>query len=252
MKKLCCVLAVLLIVGTVNANLLLQYEFEDDLTNATGDSTYDGSAMGTDNEGGSISSSLEYGDGKFGKAAYFSGDDFVMAGGDPLDNLTDEITVTFWTKMDESAPDHIAMLAGLDSGDHRMAYIQFWEGTTYWDTNAGRAQAGIPGDAMNGEWQHWAYTLNTNSGDQKIYYNGEVIGSSEGQTTPFAEDSWGSLPIGAHFEWGDTYIGALDDFRIYTNELSQAEIQGVMVPEPATIALLGLGGMALIRKRRNA
>jgi len=38
--------------------------------------------------------------------------------------------------------------------------------------------------------------------------------------------------------------------RIYDTALTQAEIQAVMVPEPAALGLLALGGLALLRRRR--
>jgi hypothetical protein len=54
----------------------------------------------------------------------------------------------------------------------------------------------------------------------------------------------GNRPGGA---WG--WLGMLDDVRIYNEALSQADIQTIMVPEPVTMLMLGLGGLALIRKR---
>ena len=44
------------------------------------------------------------------------------------------------------------------------------------------------------------------------------------------------------------FAGELDDFRFYDEALGAEEI-GAMIPEPATMILLGLGGL-LIRKRR--
>jgi hypothetical protein len=45
------------------------------------------------------------------------------------------------------------------------------------------------------------------------------------------------------------FNGAIDDLRIYDNALSAEEV-AALVPEPTTIALLGIGGLGLLRRRR--
>lgn len=247
MKALIVMLSMLSLVAVANADLLLHYTFDDNLNDTTG--TYNGEAKGTANNGSYVAPSLEYTTGMFGQAASLSGDDWIWVnGGNPLSQLTTQVTIAYWTKMD-SVQNEVEMIAGMDStGNNRLAFAQLWYGTTYWDTTGGRAQAGIPADTSDGQWHHWAYTRNADTGLQSIYFDGEVIDQSTDLFTPFA-DAFGGLAIGAHFEWGDTYAGGLDDLRIYNNELNQTEIQALMVPEPATCALLGLSALFLKRRK---
>ena len=44
----------------------------------------------------------------------------------------------------------------------------------------------------------------------------------------------------------------LDDFRWYDHALTPAEVAAIAIPEPASLALLGLGGLALLGRWRRA
>lgn len=47
------------------------------------------------------------------------------------------------------------------------------------------------------------------------------------------------------------FVGLIDDVLIYNEALSAAEIDSAVIPEPSSLALLGLGGMCLIKRRRR-
>ena len=226
LKRLSCISLMLCLSAFANADLLLHYAFDGNLTDATG--TYDGDARGTNNDGSYVDPSLDYVEGRFGQAANFSGNDWIWVnGGNPLDQLTNEATIAYWTKMN-SVPLQAEMITGLDSsGSGRLAFTQLWWGTTYWDTTGGRAQASIPAAASDGQWHLWTYTRNATTGTQTIYFDGEVIGQSTDLFTPFANETYAGLAIGAWFEWGDTYTGGMDELMIYDEELTQSQIQSL-------------------------
>ena len=51
---------------------------------------------------------------------------------------------------------------------------------------------------------------------------------------------------------GNSYTGDLDNTQIYNNALSDAAAQAATtIPEPASLALLGLGGLCIMPRRRS-
>jgi hypothetical protein len=52
------------------------------------------------------------------------------------------------------------------------------------------------------------------------------------------------------YDGGNYFDGAFYDFRIFDKALTDAEVAQLAIPEPTTIALLGLGVLGLIRRKK--
>jgi large repetitive protein len=104
------------------------------------------------------------------------------------------------------------------------------------------------------EWIHLAVVFDGIAGTKTLYANGQVAGTVATQSGESLSDiaafnffTRTSKTNGG--DWWDSFHGKMDDFRIYDHALTQAEVM-TLVPEPTTIALLGLGGLALIRRKK--
>jgi hypothetical protein len=103
----------------------------------------------------------------------------------------------------------------------------------------------------DGNW-HWAVLTVDRGGASPIvdyYVDTHLITTSSSTLGPI---DFSNISIGR--DSGDvTYAARLttvDDFRLYDTALSATQVANV--PEPATLSLLALGGMAILRRRRAA
>ena len=137
--------------------------------------------------------------------------------------------------------------------------------------NFGISQQGNPGTTRDTPsaaisttaWQHVAITGSEANAEILVYINGVQLGSDtslvNGATFNGA-DGFGSVAFLTIGQFRDNngsqlYDGLLDEVALYGSVLTPtdllARVNFVPVPEPSSTALLGLGGLALIFRRRK-
>jgi len=159
------------------------------------------------------------------------------------------VTVTAWVKADNpSVGGDIFSQAWYSPSNGTIQMRQTASGTQV-VSMVTTATAGVP--AAAGEWYHIAWVGRAVSGMHEIWINGVKTGET---WMPWA--AWpanvfkamdGAATIGS---WGTSNVlmGGIDDLRIYDEALDASGIVAT-IPEPATLILLGLGGL-LLRKRK--
>jgi hypothetical protein len=101
-------------------------------------------------------------------------------------------------------------------------------------------------------WYHVTVVF-SDAGDYiRTYVNGVLDREALNVTQAMSANGGELMRIGTEtpgYNSGRVLRGYVDDVRIYNTALSQEQIMQI-VPEPATITVLGIGGLTLLRRRR--
>lgn len=248
---------------------------------AWGDPDWDTPPQYVTSHDGSTALQLGYTDGGGAGGAY----NYVKVGtgyNDTLARIGSGFTMSFWARQDLSgdspwgsfygpayaraisSPNYEVELGAGDNGDPAMYFWPFNADPAYpdpasWDFG----MAANPEDA----WFHVAVTYDGTTFTQ--YINGAPVFTRSGMVD-FDEDTWQdefpadvALTIGAQCDQEKSFmVGLMDDVAIWGNVYLDGDaVAGLYdgtytpltapttVPEPATLALLALGGVLLRRKK---
>ena len=107
------------------------------------------------------------------------------------------------------------------------------------------------GDIADGAWHHVAVTYDSGTSTKHLYFDGVELGSGLVVTNDLNVQGI-NFRIGTDRSGANSFNGLIDDVRVYSDAQSASQIAALAaVPEPSTTALLGLGGLALILRRRK-
>jgi hypothetical protein len=163
----------------------------------------------------------------------FQGPDMVEVDASVFANrLSDQVTVSVWQYGDpDFQPQSDYLFEARDSSDRRVLNVHLpWNnGQVYWDAgNSGtgtydRINKSATASEYAGQWNHWAFTKDANTGEMKMYLNGQLWHSGTGLTRSM--DGIARFVIGSNRNGGGNYDGYLDEFRVWDTVLSETAIQ---------------------------
>jgi len=221
-------------------DLLAWWKFDE----GTGTTAFDSSGNGND---GTFVQDPEWVAGKFGSGLLFDGKGGERVGLGGLDIPASQMTITCWFKANNldtpgQDPRMVSKANGGNNNDHWWMFSSSRIGSEKFlrlrlKTNDGQQTSEIKAGTFEvGEWIHGAIWWDGTN--MKIYKNGLEVGTmAKGGTSvavdPGVQAAIGNQPIGAE---NRPFDGIIDDVRIYTRALTEAELQEVMAGPPAPLA----------------
>lgn len=206
-------------------DLVLHYSFD---TN-NGATAVDQSGWG---HNASVSGAIFGNWGKINNTYYFDGvDDSITVPSFSSFKLGGEITVALWYQADDLQERPIlSWVSGTSKGVHILSgsKIAAWNnkgtGVNFVDTSLASHIVSAP-DPTGGQWHHLAVTYSQTTQEGALYIDGLPVQKLNlGSFTPLTA---GSLYLGRDPVSGKSFLGNLDDVRIYKKALSPAEIRAV-------------------------
>lgn len=244
------ILAVLFIAVSVNADLAAHWEFED----GGGTTAQDSTANGND---GALVNGPAWTSGKIDGGLSFDGtDDYVDVSDNPSLRFGqhDSFTIAFWARPIGTGQGFAVSKMRTGGANGVFGYQVYWSPSGNWCfliDSAGYNQTYLwtsENSAPEDNWYHVAAVYDNK--DMKIYLNGQLDGhtsfSYNASGTPDKNLAIGVRSFDTTLE--QYFKGKLDDIRIYNQALNANEV-AALVPEPATILIVGLGALMLRKKR---
>lgn len=213
-----------------------------------------------------------------GEGAGWSWNNIVVPKDASIANIGTMYSIAFWVRVDNTTNSWHEYPKVVSCPNYEIDLHASYDPASYfwpWDETYGNWDFAMANtNTYEGSWMHMAVTYDGTTFIQ--YINGIPVFSKADFATQFDDGTWDQdwaywyenpMKIGTHADNPNTTLengylaGPLDDFAIWGNCYLDADmvaalyagnvdpLSALCIPEPATLLLLGLGGVLLRRKR---
>lgn len=255
MRTLIVLIAVICMAGSVSADMIAHWTFDE----GSGQTLHD--SVGGNN--GTIYGAT-WTAGKTGGALSFNGTNSYVDVPDSSSlrfTENDSFSIAYWAKPDSMSSGGYVMSKLAASGSTIFGYASgYYPPAGYFNFYAegyGFGYTNVMAPANSSPYGNWYFVTAVYSNENmKLYVNGVLESTGTFTINTDSTVPTYDLCIGAYANYNQRdhyYKGLIDDLSIYNNALTAAEIQQLYnVPEPATLLLLGLGAAIAIRKQTRS
>ena len=199
-----------------SSNLVIDIQFQDNSNTTT-------FMLGSENttQYVSISSILQ------DNCLYLDGD-FIDVPVDIFSQLDSAVTISFWQYGGVNQPKNNSIIHAIDEDGDRVLNVHMpWSnGSIYWDAGQDggydRINKGANPEDYKGQWNHWVFTKDINTGEMRIYLNGMPWHIGTGKTRPMSGIT--SFIIGAGSPTNNFYQGKIDELAVWNVALDMTTI----------------------------
>ena len=181
----------------------------------------DSSGYGND---GTLGGNATWDEGLYGGSLYVDGSAWVDINPASWAPIERKVTVAFWAFGDEAMPVNNftfgAFSADINAARQASGHAPWGNGTVYWDSgydgsNYDRMNQGLTDESIyKGNWTHWVFTKDCDTGEAKIFINGKLWHSATGMTRPMTGVIQFTIGARGTTDHAEGYIGRFDDFRL--------------------------------------
>lgn len=213
---------------TTQAALVGHWEFDE----SSGTTAVDSSGNGYD---GTVANPV-WTNGVIGGALAMNGTDCQVSGfaSELFSMVSNELTISFWCEGDVDNLQNMNGFSGYRDGVRTLnnhlpnGTVVFFDANSITNVFRDRISLDLGNDEaflLGGKWNHWAFTKSATNGYMAVYANGDLLFDGTNLVDHMAGVT--NFFIGSDGGGSRFYRGLMDDFRVYDNELSAAEVSNL-------------------------